>query len=536
MATSWRVRWVVVSSIAVFMLVGCGDGSIEVDGGKITGTISEGDPGVMAYRGIPFAAPPVGDLRWKPPQPVEPWEGVFQADSYGGVSPQLPYAEDSFWARLPQYSPSEMSEDCLYINVWTPVDPPAEKLPVMVWIHGGGLTRGSGTRIGYDGTALVRRGVVVVTINYRLGAFGFLAHPGLTAESEHGSSGNYGFLDQIAALEWVQRNIARFGGDPGQVTIFGESAGATSVCLLMATPLAEGLFHRAIGQSGGAFGPMARLKEDFGGWPSHESVGEIFAAELVGEDAATVEAMRAASTEEVLATYERLGGRGLGINRGVVDGWVFPDDADTVFAEGRQHDVPVIVGSNADEGPPLFERWVPKDSAAYAEYVTTTYGEYADEYLELFPNGDADVIWNSYLKSRGEVRFAWTSNTWAGFMANVSSRAWLYHFTHVPPIHDADRYGAFHAAEVLYVFDNLDHAYFDGIRESDEHVADVMSSYWVNFATTGDPNGDGLPVWTPFEEGDESYLEIAAEPMVGRGLLDKQIDFFDRFYAAQGAH
>lgn len=535
MAMSWRVHLSAVMCGAVIVLFGCGgDGTIDVDGGKVAGVISADDSGVMAFKGIPFAAPPVGGLRWKAPQPVEPWEGVLQADNFRGVCPQLPYAEDSFWARLQQYSQSELSEDCLYLNVWAPVEAPAEKLPVMVWIHGGGLTRGSGTRAGYDGNALVRKGVVVVTINYRLGIFGYLAHPGLSAESEHGVSGNYGLLDQVAALEWVQRNISKFGGDPGRVTIFGESAGAASVCLLMATPLAEGLFHRAIGQSGGAFGTMSRLSEDFGGRPSHESVGQAFADELVGEEAATVEEMRAASTGQLLATFKRLGARGLGINRAVVDGWVLPDDVDTIFAEGRQHDVPVIVGSNADEGPPLYERWVPKDSAAYAEHAASTYGELADEFLELFPNGDEETIWNSFLESRGRARFARTSNTWARQTANSTSEAWLYYFTHVPPIPDADRYGAYHAAEILYVFDNLEFAYFTGLRESDERVADLLSSYWVNFATTGDPNGNGLPTWTAFDEVDETYIELAAEPTLGNHLLAEEISFFNRFYAAQG--
>jgi para-nitrobenzyl esterase len=535
MGASSRVRSAAVAGLAAIVLSGCGGGAIDVDGGKIAGIVSPGDPDVVSFKGIPFAAPPVGDLRWKPPHPVEPWEGVRSGADFGSACLQLPYPEDSFWARLGNIPADEMSEDCLYLNVWTPADPPAKKLPVMVWIHGGALTRGSGSWAWWDGISLARRGVVVVTINYRLAAFGFLAHPGLSAESEHGSSGNYGFLDQIAALEWVQRNIAKFGGDPDRVTIFGESSGSTSVSVLMATPLAEGLFHRAIGQSGGAFRPMPRLDGKSGGRPSHEAVGEAFSAELMGKEGATVEAMRAASGDEVLRAYQRMGGRAYGINRAVVDGWVLPDDVNAVFASGRQHTVPVIVGSNADEGPPLFERWVPKDSAAYVEYVNATYGEFADEFFELFPNGDADTIWNSYMKSQGRARFAWTSSTWARRMENVASKAWLYHFTHVPPIPDADRYGAYHAAEIVYVFDNLDSGKFIEVGEADERVAELMSQYWINFAATGDPNGGGLPEWKPFEVNDEAYMEMAAEPASGNHLLADEIAFFDRFYAAQAA-
>ena len=535
MALSFPLRSVAIVGLAAIVIAGCGGGAIQVDGGMIVGATSADEPGVVSFKGIPFAAPPVGDLRWMAPQAVIPWDGVRSGADFGSACLQLPYAEDSFWARLGNIPADEMSEDCLFLNVWTPADPAAEKLPVMVWIHGGALTRGSGSRSWWDGASLARRGVVVVTINYRLAAFGFLAHPALSAESEHGSSGNYGFLDQIAALEWVQRNIVRFGGDPDRVTVFGESSGSTSVSVLMATPLAEGLFHRAIGQSGGAFRPMSRLDKEAEGQPSHEAVGEAFAAELVGEDRATVEAMRGVSAEEILGAYSRLGGRAYGIARGVVDGWVFSDEVHTVFSRGLQHDVPVIVGSNADEGPPLFERWVPEDSATYADYVESTYGELADEFLELYPNGDQETIWNSYMKSRGQARTAWTMNTWARRMEQVSSKAWLYNFTHVPPIPDADRYGAYHAGEIVYVFDNLDSGGFIEVREPDREVAALMSEYWINFARSGDPNGEGLPDWPPFTVDDEVFMEMAATPVLGKHLLADEIAFFERFYARQRA-
>src|SRR5215475_9858277 len=243
--------------------------TVRVEGGLISGSVVDG---VRSYKGIPFAAPPVGELRWKAPRPVGAWEGVRECDAFGPDCPQAPYSESSIY-----YSPPrKQSEDCLYLNVWTAAKA-GEKRPVMVWIHGGALTRGSGATGAYDGTALAKKGVVLVTVNYRLGPLGYLAHPELTAESPNRSSGNYGVLDQIAALKWVKRNIAAFGGDPGRVTIFGVSAGSWSVNVLVASPLAKGLFHRAIGESGGSFGPMTRLKEDMPKMPAAEKIGESFA-------------------------------------------------------------------------------------------------------------------------------------------------------------------------------------------------------------------------------------------------------------------
>ena len=258
------------------------DEPLTIDTGKIAGARAGADGKVRVYKGIPFAAPPVGKLRWQPPQPAAGWPGVRDCLEFGNTCPQQPYPAGSVYAQPPQ----PQSEDCLYLNVWTAADDAAAKLPVMVWIHGGALTRGSGSLGIYDGEALARRGVVLVTINYRLGPFGYLAHPALSRESSHGSSGNYGVLDQIAALEWVSRNIAAFGGDPARVTIFGESAGSWSVCALVASPLSKGLFHRAIGESGGCFAPMQFLKEARNGHPPAEKSGESLAASLGCDQAA----------------------------------------------------------------------------------------------------------------------------------------------------------------------------------------------------------------------------------------------------------
>ncbi|MCY4505398.1 MAG: carboxylesterase family protein, partial [Acidobacteria bacterium] len=311
---------------------------VTVETGRLAGAPSPLGGEVMVYRGVPFAAPPVGELRWRPPEPPAAWEGVRDATEAAPACMQnpLPAAAQTFY----DAGVDRMDEDCLYLNVWTAAGLD-DRVPVLVWIHGGGLSIGNGADITYDGTRLAQRGVVLVTINYRLGAFGYLAHPLLSAESGHGASGNYGLLDQIAALGWVQRNIAAFGGDPSRVTIFGESAGSWSVNQLMATPLARGLFHAAIGESGGGFGsrggaaPRAEI----------EAAGERFVEALLGDGAApSLEAMRAASADAVQGVAPDLVR-----STANVDGWVFPDTIYDIFAAGRQHDVPVIVGSNADE-------------------------------------------------------------------------------------------------------------------------------------------------------------------------------------------
>jgi hypothetical protein len=299
----------------------------------------------------------------------------------------------------------------------------------------------------------------------------------------------------------------------------------------MATPLAGGLFHRVIAQSGGHFDVMPYLKQRNHGRRSAEEVGVRLTDELLGDEAATPAAMRASSSTEVLETFQRLGAAGYGLASGNVDGWVFPDEVLTIFSQGRQHDVPVIVGSNADEGTALYGYYVPKDAEAYAAHVTTTYGELADDFLQLYPNGTDEVIRSSYLKSRGHWRFSWEMQTWARLMQTVSSDAYMYYFTHVPPLADADRWGAYHAAEILFAFANLEHASYP-VREQDRAVEAVLSGYWTSFAATGDPNSASLPEWLP-SDSDGVYMELGAEPKLGHHLLQKKLAFFDRFAAAR---
>ena len=488
--------------------------TIKVDGGLISGIAAEG---VRGYKGIPFAAPPIGDLRWKAPRPVVAWEGVRQCDAFGPECPQSPYPAGSMYVSPPR----KQSEDCLYLNVWTAAKA-GEKLPVMVWIHGGALTRGSGANRTYDGAAFAKKGVVLVTINYRLGPLGYLADPELTAESENHSSGNYGVLDQIAALKWVRKNIAAFGGDVGRVTIFGESAGSWSVNALVASPLAKGLFHRAIGESGGSFGPMSSLKEDRGRLISAEKVGAAF-AKAAGAD--SIKALRAVPAEKIVDVFNNdVEGRKFR-TQPTVDGWVLPDEIRNIFAQGKQSAVPVIVGSNANEMTSLtVPAAVPKTMDEYRKRMTAQYGEAINEFDAVYPaKSEADIA-AAYLGALRDVTFTLPMRTWARMTSTARQKAYLYFFSHVPPNQNSKYLGAYHAGEIAYVFNNLNKQN-PLLQDADQKLADTMSSYWVNFATTGDPNGKGLPKWPPYNTEMEPYLDFGDMAQLRSHLLKAQLDF-----------
>jgi para-nitrobenzyl esterase len=524
-------RVILVSSV-LLLIAACApevntDSTVKIDSGLISGTV---DGEVRVFRGIPFAAPPVGDLRWRPPQPVEPWQGVRDCKEFGFSCVYVPYPPDSLWTGPEWDDPAEQNEDCLYLNIWTTADSADEKRPVMVWIHGGSLAHESGAVPAYGGANLARKGVVAVTINYRLGPFGFLAHPDLTSESERASSGNYGILDQIAALKWVQRNIAAFGGDPDRITIFGESAGSWSVNFLVATPLADGLFHRAIGQSGASFGPMVHLSEDRHGRLAAEKTGMAFAIAVGSEDEpASLEAMRALPATEVLGRFNELAGSRTGPN---VDGWVFPDDVQTIFEQGRQNRVPVIVGSNADEASTYAGPDSPTTVEAFRQYAEQRFGELADELLSAYPVSDDAEVLDSYVATMGDEWFTWQMRTWARLTAKVDANAYLYHFTRVPPIAESDTLGAYHGAEIVYVIGNFHLASFTQQAE-DLQLAETMQGYWINFAATGDPNGDGLPEWPAYDIQNEHYIELGDTIRQGQRLRQQQCDFFERFSATE---
>ncbi len=503
------------------------DESLMLDSGPITGGRTGEKNAVRVFKGIPFAAPPVGELRWRPPQPVAKWSTPRPCDKFGPICPQKPYPAGSVYVQPAQ----PQSEDCLFLNVWTAARSADEKQPVMVWIHGGALTRGSGSLEVYDGARLAQRGVVLVTINYRLGPLGFLAHPLLSAESSEGSSGNYGILDQIAALEWVQRNIAAFGGDPGNVTIFGESAGSWSVCSLVATPLAKGLFHRAIGQSGGCFGPMQHLQEARHGFVAAEKLGENLAKELGSDTADDVLAnLRQIEPDVLLDAAARDPAQGR--TRGIVDGWVFPDEIYNLYADGKQNPVAVLVGSNADEGTTLIGSAGPTTSAAVRELVKQKYGDAAEDFLKIYPVISDAHARAAYLQSFRDEWFTWEMRTWARLMRKAGQPAYLYFFSHEPPRPGIEQLGAYHAAEIAYVFDNLGKLPWNS-PEKDQALADAMASAWVRFASTGDPNGAALPKWDVYDAEAEPYLEFGKEIRPGNHLLQAECDFFDRQIAQQ---
>ncbi|HVU33858.1 MAG TPA: carboxylesterase family protein, partial [Opitutaceae bacterium] len=458
----------------------------QIADGVLEGTIST-DGQVRSFKGVPYAAPPVGALRWRPPQPVAPWAGIRDATRFGPRPMQGRIFSDMVF-----HDPGP-SEDCLYLNLWIPETAPARKLPVMVWIFGGGFVAGSTSEARQDGSALCRHGVIVVSLNYRLGVFGFLALPGLTKDSGHDASGNYGLMDQIAALRWVQRNIAAFGGDPDNVTIFGESAGAISVSALVASPLARGLFQKAIGESGGYFRDLEPL----------HSLGE---AEAVGTkfvqaafNTTSLSALRAvparrlldASLKQPRPSFTR-----------EIDGYVLPEDTRAIFAAGTQAHVPLLAGWNRDEGNwrGYFGRRRPT-LANYTSIARKRFGTDADDFLRLYhATTDAEAR-RAAADYQGDTFIAYRTWQWVDWQRRTGGApVYRYEFDQTLPV---TRPGAEavapHASDIEYVFQMLSSRRLPW-RPDDRRVSDLMATYWTNFAKTGNPNGPGLPEWPVYDD------------------------------------
>ncbi|HVF89421.1 MAG TPA: carboxylesterase/lipase family protein [Blastocatellia bacterium] len=507
---------------------------VKTDAGSISGAELGEDRGVRVYKGIPFAAPPVGNLRWKPPQPVKAWTGVRECTAFGAACPQIDLLERLYGQKL-----GPTSEDCLYLNVWTPSKKSSDRLPVMVWIHGGSYTMGSGATAAYDGEALARQGVIVVTINYRLGPFGFFAHPELSKESSHGSSGNYGLLDQIASLQWVRRNIASFGGDPSRVTVFGESAGAGSICYLMSSPLAKGLFHRAIAQSGSAFGQNRHLRETWYGLEPMEKVGERVAAQLgCDKEKDVLSALRAKSSDELLKGSNLASSFFFsdGGNRfaPIVDGWVIPDDPGAIFLAGKQNSVPLISGTNADEGTIFMLSLQFKEVKEYDDIVRRLYGEYADDVLALYPVKSPSEIKGMLNRIVTDSAFVNGARISVRAMSRANPNTYLYHFTHVVQVARFAGLGAFHASEIPFVFKTLNTARTQ-VTDVDRALADKMSAYWVRFAATGDPGGEGPAAWPRYTTERDQHMEFGDTVSVKSGLRKSGADLFERIASARRA-
>ena len=495
---------------------------VMVTGGAIRGAVSARDEGVIAFKGIPYAAPPVGDLRWRPPAPVVGWEGVRDASESAAICIQNGGRSVT------------QDEDCLFLNVWAARES-SEPRPVLFWIHGGGYTGGSGSTAIYDGAPLAADGAVVVTINYRLNVFGFLAHPALSAESPHGASGNYGLLDMVAALEWVRDNIATFGGDPGRVTIFGESAGGGAVMSVMLMPQAEGLFHGAIAQSNWINGWDRPLAEAARGWEAAEEQGLRVAAALgiAGNTDETLAAMRAASAADVLAASNADAGSPFLRTGNVwapnVDGWVIPDDPLAMYRAGRQHQVPLITGLNGNEGSLMTRNMEVPDAAAFEEHVRSVYPELADEMLAHYDASSPDAAQAAIDKVIHDLYFSGPVRAHAEAQAAASTPTWLYHFTHVPPTPWGADLGSHHAAELVYVFGTLTRREEGGERplgltpvgdytDTDTDLSAAMRGYWVQFAATGNPNRGGLPPWPVFDPETDRHLELSPVIRPGTGV------------------
>lgn len=497
--------------------------SVHIESGAISGTAGT-DPSITLFKGIPFAAAPKGDLRWRPPMPPAKWTGVFKADHFAPSCMQNIVTERKPWT-YEFMAHGEISEDCLYLNVWTPAKSAGDKLPVLVWIHGGGYTEGSGSVPAYDGEGLARKGLVIVTINYRLGFLGFLAYPELSRESEHGSSGNYGLLDQIAALRWVARNIAAFGGDPTRVTVAGQSAGAGSVHFLTISPLAKGLFQRGIAESGSQ------------AWSSSEVSRSPMAMKTLAQGEQDglrfAEERGAHSLKELRAmSWEQLNVNNPGRMVPVLDGWVIPEDFAVTFAKGKQNDVPFLTGCNADEGGA-----VPHPTTTLEEFQKMAhqrYGPMADEFLKLYPAAsDAQAGEAQNAAARDYARTS--MYFWALERQKTShSKTFTYYWDHPLPGPDKETYGAFHTSEVPYVFNSLDKS-GRPIDSTDRAIADQMTSYWANFARNGDPNAKALPLWSAFTPGARVTMELGDRPGPIRVANQPQFKFLEQFFAPQPA-
>jgi para-nitrobenzyl esterase len=479
---------------------------IKVDGGLIQGTFEDG---LSIYKGIPFAAPPIGQLRWCAPQPALKWDGIKFADKY---------APGPMQGGNP---PSGKSEDCLYLNVWTPAKTVNEKIPVFVWIYGGGFGAGSTSEWPYSGEKLAKKGVVLVSIAYRVGQLGFFSHPALSAENKNHVSGNYGLLDMISGLQWIKKNIAAFGGDPDKVTIFGESAGGIAVSMLCASPLAKGLFRGAISQSGGSFGP-SRQTQTYPG----ENMKRLKDAERDGEEYLKKAGFNSI-TELRKLDADKLPGRGFGMSWPIVDGYVIPDDQHKLYEAGKYNDVTILVGYNSDEGASFSPGKTPED---YIAGVKSRYGKFADDLIKAYPVGTTTVPKTARDLAR-DAAFGWQTWSWARLQAKTGkSKVYYYYFDQHPDYPEGSPkagYGSPHGQEVAYVFQHLNP---QQASKSDLAISEAMASYWTNFAKFGDPNEAGLPIWPAFSDANPIVMHFNQTSTLGPVPSADALNVLDSYF------
>jgi para-nitrobenzyl esterase len=501
---------------------------VRIDSGLVEGASSSANSKLAFFRGIPYAAAPVGELRWKPPELPSRWRVARKAIELSAACPQGDFLYRAIQRTVSTVGgdPSlvqpvgKTNEDCLYLNVLTTALHGRGPQPVMVWLHGGGGTYGRGDD---RFAALAGKGVVVVTINYRLGVFGWLSHPALTAESPHHSSGNYGLLDQIAALNWVRRNIARFGGDPNNITLFGQSSGAEYVGCLMTSPLARGLFHRSIMQSGSPTDLYPSVNHPGGKTGSAERSGIDLAHKLgAGDGPEAIKRLRAASTDDVLNAAAD------GEFDHVVDGWVLPQQPLIIFAHHEQADIPVIIGNNARE---LSNLLMPKERTAetFRDWVRRNYAPIADDIIALYPIHTLTDAREAYIRAGTALNMAAPARWIAQTMQGMKSNAYLYEVTWAYPTQGGQQLGAFHGIELLLMLDSP-HVPRD---PTGDMLAEALREYWVKFAATGQPNVPGLPAWPPYDSSGAPYLELGAKIQPATGLRQESFVLIQRLYATR---
>ena len=499
---------------------------VKTDKGVVEGEATK-DGKVLAFKGIPYAAPPTGKLRWAAPIPAEPWSGVRPAHEFGYHCVQSAvYSDMSFHDPGP-------SEDCLTLNVWAPADASPGKLPVMVWIYGGGLSGGGSSEHRQDGQFLAHRNVVVVSMNYRLGIFGFFVHPELTAESSHHASGNYGLLDQNAALRWVKANIKAFGGDPANITIFGESAGSFSVSAHMASPLSRDLFQKAIGESGGAVASANPPEPTLG---QREKIDSAYALTTYGTS--SLADLRRIPTEDIIRPV--MASRPSPRFGSVVDGWFFPKSAAEIYAAGEQAHVPLLAGWNSDEGRGGIAGSLNKFTAAgFAAQALRDFPTNTDEFLKLYPNTTEEQALQSAADYAGDKFIAYS--TWRWLESQVATGRAPVHRYLFALGNPGDRFhtaasGAFHSDDIEYVFGTLDSRPEAMWRPEDRRLSDQVQSYWTTFARTGDPNSPGTPRWPVYGPTEWQVMRLSGSSAASADPNRQRYLFLDTIWGKTAPH